>query len=92
MTSDCPLQFQKLVGIVDQPQPTTGAFQRSTGPQQATVSNITRARVETEEDFDKILKAGKPVIVEGADLGTCVQSWTAAYLIEKVGSQRKVSI
>ncbi|KAK1966981.1 leucine carboxyl methyltransferase [Colletotrichum sublineola] len=53
---------------------------------------IPRVKIETSEQFQKILEAGKPVIIEGSDIGACKSTWSAEYLINSVGSDRKVSV
>ncbi|KAK1998871.1 leucine carboxyl methyltransferase [Colletotrichum falcatum] len=53
---------------------------------------VPRVRIETAEHFQKILEAGKPVIIEGSDIGPCKSAWSAEYLINSVGSDRKVSV
>ncbi|OHW92107.1 leucine carboxyl methyltransferase 2 [Colletotrichum incanum] len=53
---------------------------------------IPRVVVETAEQFQKILEAGKPVIIEGLDIGSCKSAWSAEYLINSVGPERKVSV
>ncbi|KAI8946867.1 cupin-like domain-containing protein [Xylaria longipes] len=91
-TSRGPLRFQKSVEVVDQSQSAKSAYESVPRPQRATISDIPRIRVSTENSFEKILRTGKPVIIEGSDLGTCVQRWTGAYLTENVGPQRKVVV
>jgi tRNA wybutosine-synthesizing protein 4 len=86
-----PLKFRKLVEFIDQPRPTENVCESSISSQQATISHVPRICVSTEDDFKKVLRAGKPVIIEGSNLGTCVYKWNAAYITENVGSQRKVS-
>ncbi|KAI0859370.1 leucine carboxyl methyltransferase [Xylaria cubensis] len=86
------LKFQKSVEVTDRAQPPKSTSEGDSKLERAKIVDIPRIRVSTEDDFEKILKAGKPVIIEGSDLGTCVQKWTKAYLTENVGSQRKVVV
>ncbi|GKT49437.1 tRNA-aminoacylation cofactor ARC1 [Colletotrichum spaethianum] len=53
---------------------------------------IPRVKVETAEQFQRILEAGKPVIIEGSDIGPCKSAWSAEYLTNSVGPDRKVSV
>ncbi|KAK1985096.1 leucine carboxyl methyltransferase [Colletotrichum cereale] len=53
---------------------------------------VPRVKIETAEQFQKILEAGKPVVIEGSDIGPCKSAWSADYLINSVGSDRKVSV
>jgi len=61
------------------------------GSRRATVIEVPRICLSTAESFEEVLRAGKPVIIECSNLGTCVQKWTAAYLNEKIGPEKKVS-
>lgn len=54
------------------------------------LSSIRRTRVETSEQFEQILADGKPVIIEGSDIGPCTELWTKEYLTDAVGSDCKV--
>jgi tRNA wybutosine-synthesizing protein 4 len=54
------------------------------------ITPIARLKVETEDEFRKIVREGRPVVLEGLDLGNCVSAWTLEYLVEKVGGDRKV--
>lgn len=54
------------------------------------VTSIPRVKVETAAQFQQILVEGKPVIIEGSDLGPCTERWTKEYLADAVGSDRKV--
>ncbi|OLN91988.1 tRNA wybutosine-synthesizing protein 4 [Colletotrichum chlorophyti] len=53
---------------------------------------IPRVRVESKEQFQQILGAGKPVVIEGSHVGPCTSTWSTDYLINSVGSDRKVSV
>ncbi|KAI0016277.1 LCM-domain-containing protein [Xylariomycetidae sp. FL0641] len=58
----------------------------------ASLTAIPRVKIRTTADFDQILKAGKPVIMEGVDLGACVQTWTPEYLVDQIGRDKKVVV
>ncbi|RAL67187.1 hypothetical protein DID88_007964 [Monilinia fructigena] len=45
-----------------------------------------------QENFDRILDAGKPVILEGLDVGLCIEKWTPEYLKDKIGAEREVVV
>ncbi|EFQ33455.1 leucine carboxyl methyltransferase [Colletotrichum graminicola M1.001] len=53
---------------------------------------VPRVKIENAEHFQKLLQAGKPVVIEGSDIGPCKSAWSAEYLINNVGSDRKVSV
>lgn len=52
--------------------------------------SVPRVRVQSPEEFNRIVEANKPVILEGSSLGSCTEIWTPAYLKDKVGSEREV--
>lgn len=51
---------------------------------------VPRVALESAESFAEILNASKPVIIQGQGLGSCTTNWTAAYLVDKIGPDRKV--
>ncbi|KAI8154665.1 tRNA wybutosine-synthesizing protein 4 [Colletotrichum sp. SAR 10_70] len=53
---------------------------------------LPRTKVESKDQFHTILDAGKPVIIESANLGPCVSEWSQEYLVETVGADREVSV
>ncbi|GKZ18099.1 tRNA methyltransferase ppm2 [Aspergillus brasiliensis] len=56
------------------------------------VTPILRVQVQTAAQFQQILVEGKPVIIEGSDLGPCTERWTKEYLADAVGRDRKVVV
>ncbi|WPJ64437.1 hypothetical protein SMAC4_04141 [Sordaria macrospora] len=54
---------------------------------------IPRVKLENAEDFARIVREGRPVVLEGLNLGDCVSKWgNGDYVAEKVGTDRKVVI
>ncbi|KAI1845427.1 hypothetical protein JX266_008522 [Neoarthrinium moseri] len=53
---------------------------------------IPRVRLDSPKAFTEVLKAGKPVVIEQANLGCCVQKWTPAHLVNQIGADRKVTV
>lgn len=51
---------------------------------------LPRIKVESKDQFHTILDAGKPVIIESANLGPCVSEWSQEYLVKTVGADREV--
>ncbi|KAL2135617.1 hypothetical protein VTI74DRAFT_7764 [Chaetomium olivicolor] len=74
----------------DQPPAPRAAKPRS-GDGKASITPIPRVKLETADDFLRILRAGQPVVLEGLGLGSCVSAWTLDYLVDKVGEDRKES-
>ncbi|KAI9376357.1 hypothetical protein BJX61DRAFT_392186 [Aspergillus egyptiacus] len=56
------------------------------------VISIPRVQIQTPAQFQQILAQGQPVIIEGSDIGPCTELWTKEYLVNAVGSDRKVII
>lgn len=54
------------------------------------IASIPRVQVKTASQFQQIVAAGKPVVIEGCDIGPCTERWTKEYLINAVGRDRKV--
>ena len=55
------------------------------------LSIISRLQVQDSSSFDRIIRDSEPVIIEGLDLGLCIDKWTSEYLKEAVGYERSVS-
>ncbi|KAF2744229.1 LCM-domain-containing protein [Sporormia fimetaria CBS 119925] len=53
---------------------------------------VPRIQVRSADEFGKVLKESKPVILEQLDLGPCQTLWTLEYLKDKLGPQREVVI
>jgi tRNA wybutosine-synthesizing protein 4 len=84
--------YEKTIDIVpiQRTTPINTKPQTAGGP--ATIIPILRLKLETADEFLKIVSQGRPVVVEGLDLGACVSTWTLDYLVDKVGADRKVVI
>lgn len=74
----------KIVGKVHEDTATT--------TEQVTVTTITRVRLTSGKTFESLLQADKPVIIEGLNLGTCLQKWTPEYMISAVGAEREIVV
>ncbi|RAL14012.1 tRNA methyltransferase PPM2 [Aspergillus homomorphus CBS 101889] len=56
------------------------------------VTPIPRVQVQSAAQFQQILADGKPVIIEGSDIGPCTELWTKEYLADAVGRDRKIVV
>ncbi|KAE8352640.1 tRNA wybutosine-synthesizing protein 4 [Aspergillus coremiiformis] len=56
------------------------------------ITPIPRVRVQNPTQFQEILAEGRPMIIEGSDIGPCTELWTREYLTRAVGSDRKVVV
>lgn len=54
------------------------------------ITTIPRIRLASGEEFRRILMDGKPVVIEGLDIGECLEKWTPAYMVERVGKDKQV--
>lgn len=54
------------------------------------LAQVARVRVETAAEFDRLVSQGKPVVIEGLDIGPCTKLWTREYLKTAVGKDKKV--
>ncbi len=84
--------YDKTVDIVPIQRSPQAAARHQTANGPAAVTPIPRLKLETADEFLKIVQQGRPVVVEGLDLGACVSTWTLDYLVDKVGADRKVVI
>ncbi|KAK3946272.1 methyltransferase [Diplogelasinospora grovesii] len=85
----------KTVEIVPGEARNSSTEKNATGPdslQPGTVTPIKRVRLKASQDFAKVMKKGRPVVIEGLHLGSCASTWDLDYLVSKVGADRKVVI
>ncbi|KAI4149123.1 MAG: hypothetical protein LQ341_001391 [Variospora aurantia] len=50
----------------------------------ADMEDILRVKIETAEDFDRLMNLSRPFIIENLDIGSCTKTWTAEELIKRV--------
>lgn len=91
VSSEPRLVHEKTVDIIPGDQAAPTAAKRQDSGESAPITPIRRLRLETNDDFLKVVREGRPVVIEGLDLGNCVSAWTPDYLVEKVGADRKVN-
>jgi tRNA wybutosine-synthesizing protein 4 len=81
---------EKTIDIVPvKPSPALTSQHHDSG-KPAVITPIPRLKLETADDFLGIVRKGRPVVLEGLDLGSCVSTWTLDYLVDKIGVDRKV--
>lgn len=56
------------------------------------VKGIPRVIVQTATDFEFIMNQAKPVVMTGLEIGACTEKWSEDYLVETLGSNRKVVV
>ncbi|KAK4155251.1 hypothetical protein C8A00DRAFT_42135 [Chaetomidium leptoderma] len=90
-SSDCWVHEKSIDIIPNQRSLVVPTKHQDTG-ERARITPILRLKLDTANDFSKVVREGRPVVLEGLDLGSCVPAWTLDYLVDKVGSDRKVVI
>lgn len=53
---------------------------------------VRRRKITSTGEFSSIMIAGQPAIIEGLNLGSCTESWTDEYLLEKIGKDRSIVV
>lgn len=61
------------------------------GSEMPVMTSIPHIKIASSQDFDTIVEAARPVIIEGLDIGNCCELWSKEYLKKAVGSERKVT-
>ncbi|KAK0635117.1 hypothetical protein B0T17DRAFT_586727 [Bombardia bombarda] len=92
ISSDSHWSHVKTLEIVSGGREVSQPVGLEAGSQKVEIKPILRTKLESQEDFARLLHEGKPAILEGLDLGSCVADWNLKYLVEKVGKDRKVVI
>ncbi|KAK3304463.1 methyltransferase-like protein [Chaetomium strumarium] len=83
---------EKTIDVIPGQRSSPAAAKAETSNGTARITTIPRLELETADDFLKVVRKGRPVVIEGLDLGSCVSAWTLDYLADKVGKDRKVVI
>jgi tRNA wybutosine-synthesizing protein 4 len=81
---------EKTIDIVPIQRKPPAAPKLENNGEPAQITAIPRLKLETADDFLKVVRDGKPVVLESLDLGSCISAWTLDYLVSKVGVDRKV--
>lgn len=84
-------ELTRTVELVDRDEGAHMSSKQAISDGKAPVLPILRMRVHSAETFGQVLLAGKPVILEGADLGARTHNWSLDYLVDKIGQGRKAS-
>ncbi|KIY04171.1 uncharacterized protein Z520_00863 [Fonsecaea multimorphosa CBS 102226] len=53
---------------------------------------IEHIKIETEQDFTRVLSEGRPKLFSDLDIGQCTSTWTAAYLLSKIPPSKSVVV
>lgn len=53
---------------------------------------VRRRKITSPAEFSSIMTTGQPVVIEGLNLGSCTESWTDEYLLEKIGRDRSIVV
>ena len=53
---------------------------------------VRRRKITSTAEFSSIMTTGQPIIIEGLSLGSCTESWTNEYLLEKIGKDRSIVV
>ncbi|ESZ94708.1 hypothetical protein SBOR_4902 [Sclerotinia borealis F-4128] len=86
-----PWEFKRIIDGASAPKSMPTSLPSSALGTQSMVK-VPRVKLHSSIEFEKILDAGKPVILEGLGLGVCTNEWTPEYLKDKVGAEREVIV
>lgn len=57
----------------------------------ASVTAIPRVRLGPGKQFEDLLRDRQPVIIEGLNLGECMDKWQPSHMVDRVGHDKEVS-
>lgn len=60
------------------------------GEHRIQVTPVPRIQLESAEQFQKILRDGKPVIFRSCNIGQCRSKWSPEFLVSQIGANEKV--
>lgn len=55
-------------------------------------TDIVRVKIDTARAFDDRMNEARPFVMEGLDIGSCTEKWTANELSQKIDPKRMVRI
>ncbi|KAL3421947.1 leucine carboxyl methyltransferase [Phlyctema vagabunda] len=84
------LQYQHTVEALKVSQ--TVSSSPHTEFRSSSIHKVPRAHLDSAAAFTRILADGKPVILEGLNIGPCTTNWTTSYLKETIGKDREVIV
>ncbi|KAI1764359.1 LCM-domain-containing protein [Hypoxylon sp. FL1150] len=85
-------ELSRVVEVMEQTERQDANHRVRGNGQAATKTYIPRIQISTPDAFLAVLKAGKPVVIEGSKLGCCTQTWSPDYIAEQLGRDRKVVV
>ncbi|EEA28289.1 tRNA methyltransferase ppm2 [Talaromyces marneffei ATCC 18224] len=56
------------------------------------IKGIPRMAIQTAAEFESIMNQAKPVVITGLNIGACTEKWSKGYLVDTLGSDRKVVV
>lgn len=56
------------------------------------IKSIPHMIVQTAADFESIMNQAEPVVITGLKIGACTEKWSKEYLVDTLGSERKVVV
>ncbi|EEU42559.1 uncharacterized protein NECHADRAFT_47919 [Fusarium vanettenii 77-13-4] len=83
------------LGYADSPKlthPSTDGADRLVPQGKATITTIPRVQLKSGTGMEKLIQERKPVIIEGLDLGGCVEKWTPEYMVQRLGETKEVIV
>ncbi|KAI2617384.1 LCM-domain-containing protein [Hypoxylon sp. NC1633] len=83
-------ELSKIVELTEQIDPQNVTASRN--KQTAARVDIPRIQISTVAAFTEVLIAGRPVIIEGNELGGCTKTWSSEYIVKQLGFDREVIV
>ncbi|KAJ4228247.1 tRNA methyltransferase ppm2 [Fusarium solani] len=83
------------IGYADSPKlthPSTDGPDRPVLQGKAMITTILRVQLKSGTSMEKLIQERKPVIIEGLDLGGCVEKWTPEYMVQRLGEAKEVIV
>jgi tRNA wybutosine-synthesizing protein 4 len=81
------IESRRVVGSTPSQSDTTLPADARAKP---SITGTPRKSVASAEEFQQILRDGKPVILESLNLGRCLQDWTPNHMVDRVDGEKQV--
>ncbi|KAM0420699.1 hypothetical protein ACHAPT_011481 [Fusarium lateritium] len=83
------------ISYTDSPKlthPSTDGAERLMPQGKTTATTIPRIQLKLGSSMEELIQERKPVIIEGLDLGGCVEKWTPEYMVQRLGETKEVIV
>lgn len=88
--TNCLPTFMESCKVIAMSSNTVNDAASQAQEQRPAIVPIPRIQTTSSAKFEQVLKDGRPVVIEGLNLGECTEKWTPNHMIDAVGADKEV--